>query len=162
MQQPEAASSSHSQKKSCSLHAPNVFLPLNQRASSERVSFREETRFFRCELMSYYCAILHKELIFFAFILALSKCLFSSLRCLVLHPLHANPALWCSLLPGREGDGSPTPIVLMSKLEWRRFETLLVFSVKIKIVWKLRLLQRSSRDQDFCTGSLKRCGLRIE
>lgn len=149
------------------MHAPNVFLPLNQKASSQRGSFRKDDTFwflffFRCELMSYYCAIPHKELIFFAFILALSKCLFSSLRCLVLHPLHANPALWCSLLPGREGDGSPTPIVLMSKLEWRRFETLLVFSVKIKIVWELRPLQRSIRDQDSSRGSLKRCGPPIE
>lgn len=56
-------------------------------------------------------------------------CIFESFACkpcsLVL------PALW------RGGDESPTSIVLMSKLEWRRFETLLVFSRKIKIVRKL-------------------------
>lgn len=43
------------------------------------------------------------------------------------------PALW------RGGSESPTSIVLMSKLEWRRLRlnTLSVFSLKITMVWKL-------------------------
>lgn len=53
-------------------------------------------------------------------------CIFESFACkpcsLVLS------ALW------RGGGESPTSIVLMSKLERRRFETLLVFRLKIKIV----------------------------
>lgn len=77
-----------------------------------------------------------KELIFFLLLLLLFRCslrsfclcplsghlLFPSL-CLVLHLLHASPALRCSLLCAKGGgDESPTCIVLMSKLERRRFE----------------------------------------
>lgn len=93
-----------------------------------------------CKL-SYYCVILFKDLIFFASCALLKSlfwqpslcsalfCIFESFACKPCSLVH--PALW------KGGDESPTSIVLMSKLEWRRFETLLVFSLKIKIVWKL-------------------------
>lgn len=51
-------------------------------------------------------------------------CIFESFACKPCFLL--LPALW------KGGDESPTPVVLMSKLEQRRFETQFVFCLKIK------------------------------
>lgn len=77
-------------------------------------------------------------------------CIFESFACKPCS--RVLPALW------KEGEESPTSIVLMSKLEWRRFETLLVFSLKIKIVWKLyiQIIAEIRPGKRFFVESLKR------